>query len=134
MDEGKWFLVLPAGVTFKGSSLPSLQAVGSLLVLDPLVINAKKWITFTVTVEIQSTASGRLVFHSFLNDPDTYCEAVASVTVRSLTVCFTFVCLSSAFMSKAFFPTCLTDVSSSFCLIHIAAECQRRPAQEKAPA
>jgi hypothetical protein len=85
VDQGKWYLVLPDGVTYKGSSLP-LQAAGSLrgslLVLDPLVVYAKRSIKFTITIQIMPTASGRLVFRTFLNDPDTFCQMVSSATVR----------------------------------------------------
>jgi len=81
VDEGKWFLQLPSGVTFVASSNPSLQIVGNIIILDPLIVYTKKSITYTITIKIEPTASGRLVFHSFLNDPDTYCRDVASITV-----------------------------------------------------
>jgi hypothetical protein len=51
-----------------------------MLILDPLVVHTKKRITFTITVRVEA-APGRLVFHSFLTDPDINCQDVASVTV-----------------------------------------------------
>jgi len=82
VDEGRWSLVVPPEVAFVSTSLgTSLQLVGDRLILSPLVIYAQKSIKFTITMRVLLTASGRLVFHSFLNDPDIYCEKVASETV-----------------------------------------------------
>lgn len=87
VDEGKWFLQLPSGVTFVTSSFPSLRIVGNMIILAPFIVYTKKSITFSITLKIEPTASNRLVFHSFLTDPDTYCQNVASVTVSLLTLC-----------------------------------------------
>ena len=81
MDEGKWFLQLPPGVNFISSSLPSLEVVGNMIILDPVIVYTKKSITFVITIKIEPTAPDRLVYHSFLTDPDINCQDVASVTV-----------------------------------------------------
>ncbi|EWM20622.1 hypothetical protein Naga_101150g1 [Nannochloropsis gaditana] len=57
------------------------MAVGSLLILDPVIIHAKRSIKFTITIQIMSTASGRLVFRTFLTDPHTNCQMVTSKTL-----------------------------------------------------
>jgi hypothetical protein len=90
VDEGTWFLQLPPGVAFVSSSLPSLRKVGNMIILDPVVVHSKKSITFTIQIKIEPTASGRLVFHSFLTNPDINCQDVASVTVSFLYVCSSF--------------------------------------------
>ena len=85
MDEGRWSLVVPPGVAFVSTSLgTSLQLVGDRLILSPLVVYAQKGIIFTITMRVLPTASGRLVFHSFLNDPDTYCEKYLGIRQRRL--------------------------------------------------
>ena len=86
VDVGKWFLQLPPGVAFVSSSLPSLQKVGDMLILDPVVVYTKKSITFTIYIKIEPTASDRLGFHSFLNDPDSNCQDVAALTVSCNTL------------------------------------------------
>ena len=90
VNEGKWFLQLPPGVAFVSSSLPSLQKVGNMIILDPVIVYIKKSITFVITIKIEPTASDRLVLHSFLTDPSINCQDVASVTVSF----FVYVCSS----------------------------------------
>jgi hypothetical protein len=40
-------------------------------------------------MKVLPTASGRLVFHSFMQDPDTHCERISSATVSSV-MCVVF--------------------------------------------
>lgn len=92
VDEGQWMLMLPDGVTFEKASIETLDIEGSLIVLRPVVIDSKKKSYFSIAVRIDEAASGRLVFRSFLNDADAYCEAVSAITVRILDV-MEYLCL-----------------------------------------
>jgi len=83
VDNGQWYLLLPEGLEYVSSSLPSLKKIGDRLLLDPLMIYTKKSITFTIIMKVLPTATGRVVFHSFLYDPDTDCKRVSSATVSS---------------------------------------------------
>ena len=107
VDEGQWYLLVPEGLKYVRSSLPSLQESGDRLIVDSLMIYTKKSITFTITMKVLPEASGRLVFHSFLIDPDTYCERVSSATVSP----FVFVSLH-----VQPWPLCLTFPSP--CFVH----------------
>ena len=83
VDNGQWYLLLPEGLEYVSSSLPSLKKIGDRLLLDPLMIYTKKSITFTIIMKVLPMATGRLVFHSFLHDPHTDCKRVSSATVSS---------------------------------------------------
>jgi hypothetical protein len=89
VDDGRWFIVLPEGVTYTGSSLTSRLTELSLNVYawDPVIVHTKKREYFSLSVFIEDTASDRLVFRSFLEDPEDYCEATSALTVR-LVQCF----------------------------------------------
>ena len=42
VDEGQWYLLVPDGLEYVSSSLPSLQESGDRLLLDTLLIYSKK--------------------------------------------------------------------------------------------
>jgi len=75
--------MLPDGVKYEKSSTDAVTEVSpGLLVYNPLQIYAKKALSFRIAVRIGQGASGSLVFRSFLNDFDAYCEATSAMTVR----------------------------------------------------
>jgi hypothetical protein len=82
IDGGHWFMVLPPGVSFESSSI-SVQNRGGIVSLDPVQIHTKAKLQFTIHVRISSSASGRLTFHTFLDDYEAYCEATDALTVRT---------------------------------------------------
>ena len=89
VDDGRWFIVLPEGVTYTGSSLksPLTELSSNVYTWDPVVVYTKKREFFSLSVFIEETASDRLVFRTFLEDPEDYCEATSALTVR-LVQCF----------------------------------------------
>ena len=76
-------MVLPPGVTFDGSSNSNVQPDTDIVRLDPVEINTKGKLRFTVTVRIGSGAEDRITFRTFLDDMDAYCEATDALTVRT---------------------------------------------------
>lgn len=72
---------LPPDVTFVGSSV-ALQRDGNVLRLEPLAINTKGKLDFTIGLRINDDADDRFTFHTFLDDFDAYCEATDALTVR----------------------------------------------------
>lgn len=82
VEDGEWFMVLPPDVTFISSSI-TLQRDGDKLILDPVDINAKAKLQFTVVVRVDADADSRFTFRSFLDDFDEYCEATDALTVRT---------------------------------------------------
>lgn len=90
IDEGMWTMILPPGVTFEKGSIaltsgpvPS-DPTRTQVVLDGLDIYTGKALYFSITVRIGSVETGSsLVFRSFLNDFDAYCEAFSALTVRT---------------------------------------------------
>ena len=89
VDDGRWLIVLPAGVTYDHSSIPlkRLDMNQNVFAWDPVVVYTKSKKDFSLSVFIEDTASDRLVFRSFLKDPEDYCEAESALTVR-LVQCF----------------------------------------------
>lgn len=84
IDAGRWFIELPAGVRLVESSIPltDLGPDRNGFAWDPVVVYTKATEYFSLSVFIESTASDRLVFRSFLEDPEDYCEAESALTVR----------------------------------------------------
>ena len=83
ISDGNWFIVLPPGVTYVGSSV-ALAHDGARLDLDPVEIYTKGRLQFWIDVHIESNAPDRLTFHSFLDDYDAYCEAADALTVSPM--------------------------------------------------
>jgi len=80
VDLGQWLLMLPDGVTYEKASIDTLEVEGNLVVLNPIMIEAKKKVYLSIALKIDYGT--RLVFRSFLNDVDAYCEAASAITVR----------------------------------------------------
>jgi hypothetical protein len=75
-------LMLPDGVMYEKASIDILDVEGSLIGLRPVKIEVRKKTSFSIAVRIAEGTSGRLVFRSFLNNADAYCEATSAMTVR----------------------------------------------------
>lgn len=93
IDDGVWTMILPDGVTYEKASINAVEekttAEGErAIVYNPLRMDARKKVIFSVNVKIDSaTTSGRLVFRTFLNDFEAYCEATSAMTVRTFDSC-----------------------------------------------
>lgn len=75
IDDGHWFIILPPGVTYVGSSIRLAQD-GQTLSLNPVQIFYQGEAAIH-----EPNAPNRLTFHSFLDDDEGYCEATDALTV-----------------------------------------------------
>jgi len=82
IQEGRWTMMLPAGVNFGKASTDAVKEESpGLIVYERLNIYAQKALYFIIAVKIEG-ATGSVVFRSFLNDRAAYCEATSALTVR----------------------------------------------------